>query len=267
MRPALRSRLTIDEEVTMKRIIPIITAATLSVLMVGAVPTGAGASGSPRCPLPKFGPGSNYHPTIHPADFSAKITNPWYPLRPGTTYVYTGYDGKQRITDILAVSRKTKVIDGVTNRIINDRVLRGGRVRERTTDYYSQDRCGNVWYFGEDTAELDRHGNVTTTDGSFHSGVDGAEPGVFMQAHPQIDRKFRQEWYQGQAEDVYKVLSKGGNRTVPYGSFTNVLRTLETNALEPGVHDNKYYVRGIGTVEEVTVKGPREILKLVDVLH
>jgi hypothetical protein len=42
---------------------------------------------------------------------------------------------------------------------------------------------------------------------------------------------------------------------------------LETNALEPGVRDNKYYARGIGTISELTVHGGNERLHLVDVLH
>jgi hypothetical protein len=250
----------------MKKIIPVVAAVTLSTLLVGAAPSGAGAA-TVRCPLPRFGPGSDYHPHIDPANFSAKVTNPWYPLLAGTTYIYAGMDGKTHMTDILAVSRRTKKVDGVTTRVVNDRVLKHGRVTERTTDYYAQDRCGNVWYFGEDTAELDRRGNVITTDGSFHAGVDGAQPGVFMQARPQLDRKFRQEWYQGQAEDVYKAISRTASRTVPYGSFTHVLRTVETNALEPGVRDNKYYVRGIGTAEELTVQGGSERIRLIDVLH
>ena len=213
-------------------------------MLVNAGTGPAGAAGAHHCPLPKFGPGSSYHPTIKPTNFSPNVTNPWFPLPPGTTYIYTGVSGKQKMSDIFAPSKRTRKIDGVTTRAVNDRVVTGGRVTERTTDYYAQDRCGNVWYFGEDTAELDRHGNVTSSDGSFHAGVGGAEPGVYMQAHPQIGRKFRQEWKKGQAEDVYKAVSKNNHRTVPYGSFSHVLRTAETQrASEPGVLDNKYYAR------------------------
>jgi hypothetical protein len=51
-----------------------------------------------------------------------------------------------------------------------------------------------------------------------------------------------------------------------YGSFRHALRTEEANALEPDVLDNKYYVKGIGEVAEVSVKGPREALKLVEII-
>ena len=242
-----------------------VAAVALSFLGAGA-PAVTAASGS-RCPLPTFGPGSAYHPTFHAAGSTAHVTNPWFPLPVGRTYIYTGIDGTHRTTDIVSVSRRTKMIDGVKTRAVNDRVLTGGLVRERTTDYYAQDACGDVWYFGEDTAELDSHGDVATTDGSFQAGVDGAQPGLFMQAHPEPGKKFRQEWYHGQAEDVFKALSTTATRTVPYGTFTGVLRTLETDALEPGVRDNKYYARGIGTISELTVRGGHERLSLVDVLR
>ena len=249
-----------------KRAILALAAVALSLLGAGGAPVSA-AAGDPRCPLPTFGPGSAYHPNFRAAGSTAHVTNPWFPLPVGRTYVYTGVDGKHRTTDIVTVSTRTKMIDGVRTREVNDRVLIGGLVRERTTDYYAQDACGNVWYFGEDTAELDALGRVVTTEGSFRAGVDGAQPGLFMQAHPQLGRKFRQEWYQGQAEDVFKALSTTTTRTVPYGTFTGVLRTLETNALEPGVRDNKYYAPDIGTISELTVRGGKERLSLVDVLH
>jgi hypothetical protein len=238
--------------------------------LVGLTLAGVSASESAdaaatACRLPTYGPGSSYHPTIRPNDFSPRVTNPWYPLVPGTTFVYSGVKDNVKAVDIYAVSRHTKKIDGVVTRMVNDRLLLNGRLAERTTDYYAQDKCGNVWYFGEDTAELS-HGKVLNTDGSFHAGVDGAQPGVYMQANPQLCRWFRQEWLKGEAEDQYRAVSKTAKATAPDGRFAHVLRTEETSALEPGVLDNKYYVKGIGEIIETTVKGPVETLKLVDVL-
>jgi hypothetical protein len=244
------------------------TSAQAIVTRAAAKPLATGSSAHPngRCPLPIFGPGASYHPKIRPGDFSPRVTNPYFPLRPGRTYVYAGTkDGKAAI-DAFAPSKHTKVIDGVRTREVNDRLYLNGVLEERTTDYYAQDRCGNVWYFGEDTATLDKNGQVLSTDGSFRAGVDSAQPGVYMQAHPQLGRLFRQEWSPGNAEDQFKALSKNASITVPYGAFRHTLRTQETTALEPGVVDNKYYVKGLGQVEEVAVKGPLEKLVLVDVL-
>ena len=158
------------------------------------------------------------------------------------------------------------MIDGVRTRVVEDRLLLNGRLEERTSDYYAQDRCGNVWYFGEDTAELGARGQVISTEGSFHAGVDGAQPGVYMQRQVQLGRWFRQEWYAGQAEDTFRAVQRAAAVTVPYGTFAHPLRTEERTALEPGVVDNKWYVPGIGQVEELAVRGPQERLVLVDVL-
>lgn len=242
-------------------------------LMMGAAALAAGgtiiptsADATTSCHLPKFGPGSAYHPHINPANFSPNVTNPYFPLPPGTTFVYAGIKDGKRALDIFVPTSRTRVIDGVTTRVVEDRGYLNNRLEERTSDYYAQDRCGNVWYFGEDTAELDRHGHVISTEGSFHAGVDGAEPGVFMQAHPQLRRKFRQEWYQGHAEDQFSVIDRSTHVTVPYGSFDHALRTRETTVLEPAVVDNKYYVQGIGEVAELSVKGPREAFRLVEII-
>jgi hypothetical protein len=161
-----------------------------------------GVATAALCALPGYGPGSSYHPIIRPSDFTANVTNPWFPLRPGRTYVYTGVKDGKKAMDVYAVSTKTRTIDGVGTRLVNDRLYLGSVLEERTTDYYAQDRCGNVWYFGEDTAVLDAKRRVTDRSGSFRAGVRGAAPGVYMQADPQIGRRFRQEWYQGQAEDT-----------------------------------------------------------------
>jgi hypothetical protein len=244
----------------------LVIAATATVT-VAAPASAVSQHADTRCPLPRFGPGASYHPAIHPSQFHARITNPRSPMPVGTTYVFTGVKDGNRAVDIVAASRRTRRVDGVVTRVVLDRLYLGGRLAERTTDYYAQDRCGNVWYFGEDTAVLDSHGRVIDRSGSFHAGIDGAQPGVFMQAHPQLGRRFRQEYYRGQAEDTYRAVQSGVTVRVPYGTFHHALRTEETTRLEPGTVDNKYYVRGIGVVREVTVRGGTEQLRLSDILR
>jgi hypothetical protein len=229
-------------------------------------PTPAGAAGAAPCELPTFGPGDSYHPHITPRDFSPNVTNAFFPLKPGRTLVYTGTkDGKKALNLVLTTSR-TKVVDRVRTRVVEDRLYLDNVLEERTSDYYAQDRCGNVWYFGEDTATLDRRGRVVSTEGSFHAGVKAAQPGVFMQARPQVGRQFRQEWFKGHAEDAFKVIGLSSPVTVPFGTFRHALRTEETNVLEPAVLENKYYAKGIGEVTELSVRGPREVVRLVEII-
>src|ERR1051326_3951524 len=116
--------------------------------------------------------------------FSAHVDNPWFPLRPGTTYVYRGVKDGKPARDVVTVTRERKTITGVPCVVVHDRLYLGGRLEERTSDWYSQDRAGNVWYFGEDTAELDAHGHVTSTEGRWQAGRGGAEAGIYLPAHP-----------------------------------------------------------------------------------
>jgi hypothetical protein len=197
------------------------------------------------------------------AGFSARVDNPWYPLEPGSTYVYQGVKDGEPSREVMTVTRRTRVIDEAPCAVIRDLLYLRGRLEERTTDWYSQDAKGNVWYFGEKTAELDKTGRVISTAGSWASGVGGARAGIFMFAHPTPGRWARQEYYKGQAEDHFKVLSTQVSVTVPYISTTHAMLTKEWTPLEPGVIDHKYYVRGIGTVLEQTAKGPLERNELV----
>ena len=242
-------------------------AAAALLVAIGVAPGGTAraASGS-ACPLPKFGSGAQYHPEVDPATFGSDVTNPWFPLRPGVVNVYVGTKDGKKAVDIVKPSSHTRVVDGVRTRVVEDRLYLDGVLEERTADYYAQDACGNVWYFGEDTATLDRHGKVTSREGSFHAGVAGAQPGVFMQAEPQLGRRFRQEWSKGQAEDQFRAVQRSARVTVPAGRFDHALRTGEVTDLEPGVLDNKVYARGVGELVEKAVKGPKEKLVLVEVI-
>jgi hypothetical protein len=199
--------------------------------------------------------------------FSARVDNPWFPLRPGTVYVYRGVkDGKPSV-DVLIVTPRVKTIDGAPCVVVEDRLFLAGRLEERTTDWYTQDRRGNVWYFGESTAELDRRGRVTSTEGSWQAGRNGAAPGIYLPAHPRAGQSGRQEFYKGHAEDHFRVLDLGANVKVPAVSSRAALLTEEWTPLEPAVLDHKLYVRGIGNVLEQSVKGPNERNALVSVQH
>lgn len=197
--------------------------------------------------------------------WAPRVTNTWFPLRPGTTYIYTGMRDGHPSRELFTVMRSTKVIQGVRCTAVFDRLYLRGRLFERTTDWYAQDRHGSVWYFGERTAELDANGYVTSTEGSWQSGVDGAKPGIYMSAHPRVGQSFRQELYPGHADDHFRVVSLNASVSVPYISSRHALLTKEWTPLEPGVLDHKLYVRGVGTVKEETVKGGSERNVLVAV--
>jgi hypothetical protein len=216
----------------------------LSAALAVLVPAAAGATGS---------------------GFSAHVDNPWFPLKPGTTYVYRGVKDGQPSRDVVKVTHRTKTIAGARCVSVEDKLYLRGRLEERTTDWYSQDAAGNVWYFGEATAELNRKGHVTSTEGSWQAGRNGAKAGIYMPAHPRVGQSGRQEYLKGHAEDHFAVVSLHATAKSPYVTSKNALLTKEWTPLEPGVIDHKFYVRGIGTVLEQTVKGGDERNALVSV--
>jgi hypothetical protein len=208
--------------------------------------------------------GEAYAPNIDPADFVDKVDNKYFPLEPGTTFVYEGKteEGTERIEVI--VTNDTKQVMGVECVVLRDRVWVDGELVEDTFDWHAQDKDGNVWYFGENTKEYE-NGKVVSTKGSWAAGVDGAKPGIIMKADPNVGETYRQEYYEGEAEDMAKVLSLSESAVVPYGSYDDLLMTKEWNPLEPGVVEQKYYAPGIGNVLEVGVRGNSDRIELIDV--
>jgi hypothetical protein len=214
------------------------------------------------CVLAAFGAGSG---GAKPREFVSRVDNPWFPLPPGTTLVYRGVKDGRSARDVVTVTRRTKTIQGARCTVVRDNRYLHVRLAERTTDSYAKHRAGNLWYFGEATAELDRSGRVKSREGSWQAGVHGALPGIYMPAHPAVGQRFRQEYYKGQAEDHFEVLSLSAPVSVPYTSSKHALLTREWTPLEPGVVDHKLYLRGVGTALEETVKGGDERLALVSV--
>jgi hypothetical protein len=198
-----------------------------------------------------------------PARFVPRVDNRWFPLRPGATYVYRGVKDGLPSRDVFTVTAAKKAIQGVGCTVVQDRLYLRGRLRERTEDWYAQDTAGNVWYFGEATAELSTNGKVTSTEGSWQAGVNGARAGVFMPAHPHPGQAGRQESYPGHAEDRFRVLSRTASVDTPAARSHHALLIREWTPLEPGVVDHKLYVRGVGNVLEQTVKGGDERNELV----
>jgi hypothetical protein len=210
-------------------------------------------------------PGAAASTPFRPATFVHRVDNPWFPLVPGTVYVYRGVKDGKPSRDVVTVTHATRVIRGVHATAVRDLLYLGGRLGERTTDWYAQDRAGNVWYLGEATEELDAKGRVTSREGSWLAGVGGAEPGIYMPARPATGVTGRQEYLKGHAEDHFRVAALNATVTAPALSSRHALLTEEWTPLEPGVLDHKLYVRGVGTVLEQTVKGGDERNALISV--
>jgi hypothetical protein len=211
------------------------------------------------------GTGIPYEPDLDHAGFTTTIDNPYFPLPVGRTLLYRGVKDGQTQEDRVTVTDQTKTVaEGITARVVTDVATHEGTLLEKTFDWYAQDKQGNVWYLGEDTAHYLANGKVDTT-GSWEAGVRDAEPGIVMEANPQIPDAYRQEFLTGQAEDTAWVVDRGGSTTVPHGKLRNVLTTLEATRLEPGAYDQKIYAPGIGIVREQALTGAPELAELVSI--
>lgn len=199
---------------------------------------------------------------VDPANFGSTINNPWLPLTPGTVLTYEGTKDGKPAKLVVTVSKKKKTVNGVDCVVAEELVSLAGTPADRTVAYYAQDRDGNVWYFGEDVQELNSKGKVVKTEG-WHAGIDGASPTMVMEAAPAVGHTLVNAY----TNDRSEVVSLAKPVKVPFGSYKDALLIKEWTPDEPDVLVNKYYVRDIGPVRDVAVKGDKEEFLLVDVKH
>ena len=206
---------------------------------------------------------------LRPADFSANIDNPQWPMTVGSRWVYRVVDTSDGSVqrDVIKVTRRTKMIaDGIEARVVSDIVRDRGKPTEATKDWYAQDSKGNVWYFGENTVEYVNGHPVD--NGSWEAGVDGAMPGVALPAKPKVGISYREEYSKGVAEDQSRVLALDEQAQVPAGHFKPVLMTEDFSPIEPNVSELKFYAKGSGqAVLAVDVSGGSEREELVKYTH
>jgi len=239
----------------MRRIALTLIAVALAAL-VAACGSDESSDPSGDSSMPQELPQGSEQVQLDPAEFTTEIDNPYWPMTPGSRWVYRETDSEgteQRV--VVTVTDKIKTIaNGVEARVVRDVVTENGVPIEVTDDWYAQDADGNIWYLGEDTTEYE-NGKPVSKSGSFEAGVDGAQAGIIMPANPEPGMTFRQEYYAGEAEDEGEIVSLDEQAEVPAGHFENALMTKDTNPLEPKVLEFKFYAREVGPVLAVAVSG------------
>jgi hypothetical protein len=202
---------------------------------------------------------------LDPSAFDIDIDNPYWPMSPGSQWTYREIDEEgAELRVVVTVTPATKnIANGVTARVVRDSVTRDGELIEDTFDWYAQASDGTIWYLGEDTAEFEE-GEIVSTAGSFEAGVDGALAGVVMPAEPADGMRYRQEFYEGEAEDNGEILSVEEQVDAPAGHYDDVVLTKDTITIEPDVVEYKMYARGVGPVVVFGVSGGGGREELVD---
>jgi hypothetical protein len=209
--------------------------------------------------------GSEY--TLSPAEveFVLGVDNPYFPLTPGSKWVYEAHlaDGGVEHIEVV-VQEETRMVNGVKATVVRDTVTIDGEMHEDTIDWYAQDSEGNVWYLGEEVDNYE-NGEIVNHAGSWEWGKDGALPGIVMWADPSahIDEEYYQEYFVGEAEDKGQVLSATESVEVPFGSFEDVVQTFDFSSLDPDIQSHKFYAAGVGTIKEIEL-GTGEELVLIE---
>jgi hypothetical protein len=231
---------------------------TLLSLAAAALFAGCGSEDRPSLPQ------GSEPAKLDPSDFTDRIDHPYWPMRPGTTWVYSERDlegSNQRV--VVTASKETKEVSGIRARVVHDVVTEDGALVEDTYDWYAQDRDGNLWYLGEDTKEY-KDGKVASRAGSWQAGVDGAEAGIVLPAKPSVGMSYRQEYYKGEAEDKARILSLDEWTQVPAGAYDHLLMTKDFTPLQPDVLEHKFYAQGVGPVLVLSVSAGTAREELVE---
>jgi hypothetical protein len=210
-----------------------------------------------------------------PARFTrpTEVTNPWFPLVPGTRFTWEGHatDEGERVSRkvVFTVTDLTKVVNGVRTVVTYDNDYTGGELEEVELSFFAQDDDGNVWYLGEYPEELD--GGEVVKAPTWIAGLHDARAGIHMPAVPRLGTPSYEEGWGGSDvhwNDKGKVDQLGLETCVPLECYSGVLVIDEFNPDEPGLHQLKYYARGVGGIrvgwrgaEEVE----REVLELVSI--
>ncbi len=242
-------------------VLGLLATALLVVAYGGGGSATAKANGAKKSTLPQ----GSEPVKLDPSEFTTRIDNPYWPMKPGTRWVYQEVHTDDMTVEkvVVKVTNKTKkMANGVTARLVNDVVTQDGVPTEVTQDYYAQDDHGNIWYLSEATTEY-VNGQPHTTAGSFEAGVDGAQAGIIMPAKPKPGLTYREEYYKGHAEDKASIVSLTEQAEPPFGHFSNVLMTRNINPLEPSMLEFKFYAPGVGPVTTVGVSGGSKLEELV----
>jgi hypothetical protein len=234
-------------------LIPVVVGALVTLVLHTVVSEGASAAASRPCPpLPKLAQPVN----LDPADFSARINSSRWPMTVGSRWIYrvTNMETGHVNHEVIKATHRTKLMaDGIKVRVVHDVVTDHGTPVEVTNDWYAQDFCGTIWYFGEHSIAY-RNGKPHD-NGSWQAGRNGNMPGVALPADPKVGLTYREEYSKGVAEDQSRVLVLDEQVQVHAGHFTHVLMNEDFSPIEPKVSELKFYAGSGQEVLAVDVSG------------
>jgi hypothetical protein len=187
---------------------------------------------------------------LDPGELVTTGRNPYFVLEPGYTLTLEDKDTRLVITVLDDIRR----IDNVETRVVEERETSKGQPVEVSRNFFAMSRRTNaVFYFGEDV-DTYKNGQVAGHDGAWQAGVNGARFGLAIPGLPLLGAKYYQEIAPGVAMDRAEIIGLNEVVKTPAGDYRDVLKVAETTPLEPGVREYKYYARGIGLIQDGSLK-------------
>lgn len=207
----------------------------------GASPVRLGPTGIDELTIPT--------PSPDPADFTAQVDNPWFPLPSGTIWVYRRFttDGSERV-EASALSR-TRRVDGVDTRPVRWVSHSRGRASLLAVRWYAEDTSGNVWWFGQRVTRAGADLDPLATR-SWLAGRDGAQAGLVMAADPRVGDGYANAYQRAVVERRSTVVSIDASAAVPSRTYRGTVLTEDASRLAPVQLVRSFYARDLGLVAQ-----------------
>jgi hypothetical protein len=190
---------------------------------------------------------------VQKSDLASSGRSAHFVLEPGFVAVFEGTEKGAPVVLTITVTDKTRIVDGVETRVVEERETAGGRIVEISRNYFAISRkTGDVYYFGEDSDTYE-HGKVVNHDGSWLSGVAGAHFGLALPGQPKVGAGYYQELAPKVAMDRARIVSVTETVKTPAGEFKNCVKAEETTPIEKG-KESKLYAPGVGLVQDASLK-------------
>ncbi|MDH4112988.1 MAG: hypothetical protein OEV60_09980 [Actinomycetota bacterium] len=191
-----------------------------------------------------------------PFSDSTSVTNPLFPIAELDSAILNGrVDGKvfHTETTLLPFTQILEWTPGQCVRVLVSQYMAflDGRLQETAIDLYAQSDDGSVWYLGESVFDYSPKGLVTTTEGTWHAGIEGPAA-MIMPSDPQVGDVNRPENIPGAVFEEVEVTKVDQTVDGPSGPISGVMVGTETH--QDGSLSDKVFAPGYG--EFLSTDGP-----------
>jgi hypothetical protein len=214
------------------------------------------------CPIANFTPDPEFTSSfmVEKCKWTLKGGTPFFPLLPGWQTVLESdpdpFNGEPGEVAVITVLNETRKVDGVRTRVVEELAFEKDGEElipiERSLNFYAIcEQTGSVFYFGEDSMELDENGDVIATTGSWLAGIDGAKAGIIMPGTILVGGGYYEEVAPANSA-LDKARIKGIHASCEMGKFDlkQCVETFNTSDCDLNAAEPKFYAPGIGNVKD-----------------